>query len=105
MTIRGRNLTAFNLLGKQRQERYHVMSRNWFSNIHSGLIAGAFIPTAAIMIAFAALTVAAPAFARSSLGSSSAPATYYALPPSEEGSLAVPATPIEKVRRKPWVEG
>jgi hypothetical protein len=37
--------------------------------------------------------MAAPAFAQSSLDSSSAPATDYALPPPEGGSLAIPATP------------
>jgi hypothetical protein len=58
-----------------------------------GFLAGGFIATAAIIVAFAILTTAAPAFAQSSLDSSSAPATDYLLPPPEGGSLAVPATP------------
>src|ERR1700730_3456835 len=58
-----------------------------------GFLAGGFITTAAIIVAFAILTTAAPAFAQSSLDSSSAPATDYVLPPPEGGSLAVPATP------------
>jgi hypothetical protein len=55
-----------------------------------GQIAGGFIATAPIIIAFVVLTVATPAFAQSSLVSSSALATDYALPPPE-GSLIEPA--------------
>jgi hypothetical protein len=58
-----------------------------------GFLAAGFVPTAPIVVAFAAFIVAAPAFAQSSLDSSSAPATDYVLPPPEGGSLAVPATP------------
>lgn len=72
-----------------------MMSRNLLPNIHRGLIAGGFITTAPVVIAFAALTVAAPAFAQSSLDSSSAPATDYALPPPDGGSLAEPSPPGE----------
>jgi hypothetical protein len=68
------------------------MSRN-LPNIHRGLIAGGFITTAPIIVAFAALTMAAPAFAQSSLDSPSAPATDYA--PPDGGPLVEPAMPGE----------
>jgi hypothetical protein len=67
-----------------------VNCRNLLPNILRGQIAGGFIATAPIIIAFAVLTVATPAFAQSSLDSSSAPATDYALPPPR-GSLIEPA--------------
>jgi hypothetical protein len=73
------------------------MSRNWLPNLHRGLIAGGFVATAPIMVACAALTVAVPAFAQSSLDSSSAPAGEYALPPPDGGSLAEPATPDDAI--------
>jgi hypothetical protein len=70
-----------------------MMSRNLLLNIYRGLIASARITTAPIVIAFATLTVAAPAFAQTSLDRTSAPATDYALPPPEDGSLIEPAAP------------
>jgi hypothetical protein len=69
--------------------------RKSFAN--RGFLAGAFLTIAPIIVAFAILTAAAPAFAQSSLDSSSAPATDYVLPPPEAGSLAVPATPDEAI--------
>jgi hypothetical protein len=70
-----------------------MMSRNLLLNIYRGLVAGACITTARIIIAFATLTVAAPAFAQSTLDRASAPATDYALPPPEDGSLIEPVAP------------
>jgi hypothetical protein len=69
-----------------------VNCRNWVQNILSRQIAGGFIATAPIIITFAALTVATQVFAQSSLDSSSAPATDYALPPPG-GSQIEPAMP------------
>jgi hypothetical protein len=61
-----------------------------------GFLAGGFITTAAIIVAFAILTTPAPAFAQSSLDSSSAPPADYAIPtPLEGSSLIEPATPGE----------
>jgi hypothetical protein len=71
-----------------------VNSRNLLQNILRGQIIGSFVMTAPIIIAFAALTMAAPVFAQSSLDSSSAPATDYALPPPG-GSLIEPAMPYD----------
>ena len=55
--------------------------RNLLPNMHRRLIARGFITIAPIIVAFAPLTVAAPVLAQSSLESSSAPITEYALPP------------------------
>jgi hypothetical protein len=61
-----------------------------------GFLVGGFITTAAIIVAFAILTTPAPAFAQSSLDSSSAPPADYAIPtPLEGSSLIEPATPGE----------
>jgi len=67
-----------------------VNCHNLLPNMHRRLIARGFIAIAPIIVAFAALTVAAPVFAQSSFDSSSAPATDYALPPPG-GSLIEPA--------------
>jgi hypothetical protein len=65
-----------------------VNCRNLCPKMHRRLIA--FLVTGPVIIAFAALTVATPAFAQSPLDSSSAPPTDYALPPPA-GSLIEPA--------------
>ena len=79
----------------QNNQRYtRVNCRNSLQNIFRGQITGGFITTALIIIAFAALTMATPVFAQSSLDSSSAPATDYALPPPR-GSLIEPAMPYD----------
>jgi hypothetical protein len=67
-----------------------VNCRNLLPNILRGHITSGFIAIAPTIIAFVALTVAAPVFAQSSLESSSAPITEYALPPPG-GSLIEPA--------------
>jgi hypothetical protein len=60
------------------------------------LIAGGLITTAPIILAFAILCVAAPAFAQSSPDFSSSPLSGdYDLPPPEDGSLIKPAAPVE----------
>jgi hypothetical protein len=71
-------------------EIHLVNCHNLLPNIHRGQIAGGFIAIAPTIIAFVALTVAAPVRAQSSLESSSAPITEYALPPPG-GSLIEPA--------------
>jgi hypothetical protein len=71
-------------------EIHLVNSHNLLPNIHRGQIAGGFIAIAPTIITFVALTVAAPVLAQSSLESSSAPITEYALPPPG-GSLIEPA--------------
>jgi hypothetical protein len=76
--------------GAGQLEMHSVNCRNLLPNILRVQIAGGFIAAAPIIIAFVVLTVATPAFAQSSLDSSSAPATDYALPPPE-GSLIEPA--------------
>src|SRR3984957_20946656 len=78
--------------GAGQLEMHSVNCRNLLPNILRGQIADGFIATAPIIIAFAVLTVATPAFAQSSLDSSAAPATDYALPPPR-GSLIEPAMP------------
>jgi hypothetical protein len=70
--------------------------RNLLANINRGFTAVGFITTAPIIVALAALTVATQASAKSSLGSSfapAAPAVNYVLLPPEGGSLIKPATP------------
>jgi hypothetical protein len=67
-----------------------VNCRNLLPNILRGQIASGFIAIALTIIAFVALTVPAPVLAQSSLESSSAPITEYALPPPG-GSLIEPA--------------
>jgi hypothetical protein len=76
--------------GAGQLEMHSVNCRNLLPNILRDRIAGGFIVAAPIIIAFAVLTVATKAFAQSSLDSSSAPATDYALPPPG-GSLIEPA--------------
>jgi hypothetical protein len=78
--------------GAEQLEIHSVNCYNLLPNILPGLITSAFITTAWIIIACAPLTLATPAFAQSSLDSSSAPATDYALPPPG-GSLIEPAMP------------
>lgn len=70
-----------------------MMNRKLLLNIRGGRAAVSFITIAPIMMAVAALTLAAPAFAQSTLDSSSAPDTGYALPPPDGGPLADPAMP------------
>jgi hypothetical protein len=70
--------------------------RNLLPNILRGQIAGGLITTAPIIIAFAILSVTAPAFAQSSSDFSSSPLTGdYDLPPPEDGSLIKPAAPVD----------
>jgi hypothetical protein len=76
---------------REQLEIHSVNCRNLLPNILRGQMTGILITTSPIIIAFVALTVA-PVFAQSSLDSSSAPATDYALPPPG-GSLIEPAMP------------
>jgi hypothetical protein len=76
-----------------------VMSRNLLPDFSGGLIASGLnrgIPLlagASTIIAFVALALAAPVFAQTSLDSSSAPPTDYAVPPPSDGSLVEPSIP------------
>ena len=70
--------------------------RYLLASMRRGLIPRGLVTTAPIIVAFAMLTAAAPAFAQSSPGFSSSPLTGdYDLPPPEDGSLIGPATPDE----------
>jgi hypothetical protein len=79
------------------------MSRNLLPDFSGGLIASGLnrgIPLfvgASTIIAFVALALAlvAPVFAQTSLDSSSAPPTDYAVPPPSDGSLVEPSIPGE----------
>jgi hypothetical protein len=71
-------------------EIHSVNCRSLLPKVHRRLIADGFLATGSVIIAFAVLTIATPAFTQSALDSSSAPPTDYALPPPA-GSLIEPA--------------
>ena len=75
------------------------MSRNLLPDFSGGLIASGLnrgsllFAGASTIIAFVALALAAPVFAETSLDSTSAPPTDYAVPPPSDGSLVEPSIP------------
>ncbi len=81
-----------------------MMSRNLLPDFSGGLIASGLnrgIPLfvgASTIIAVVALALAAPVFAQTSLDSSSAPPTDYAVPPPSDGSLVEPSIPGDTAR-------